>query len=41
MKQMTIEAAMNEKSYFPNQDASFESSPEYEDLMNADDLIFT
>ena len=41
MKKMLIDAAMNEKSYFPNQDSSFESLPEFEDQKTLDELIFT
>ena len=41
MKQMIIDAAINEKSYFPNQDSSFESMPEYDSIKNEDDLLFT
>lgn len=32
IRQIHVEAAMREKSYFPNQDASYESLPEFEEL---------
>jgi len=30
IKQMNIDAAMKEHSFFPNQDSSYDSMPEYE-----------
>ena len=41
MKKMIIDAAMNEKSYFPNQDSSFESLPDIENNKTFDEILYT
>lgn len=38
---MKIDAAMKEKSYFPNQDSSYDSMPEYEQLRNFEEFDFS
>lgn len=38
---MSMDAAMRQQSYFPAQENSFDSMPEYEELKKMDELDYT